>query len=310
MEIRGSTVVITGASSGNGKALALTLAKEGANLVLAARREELLQELARECGAMGVKALAIKTDVTNENEMLNLYIKGLSLTGQIDAWINNAGVLAMGEFTATPWDVSKQIVQTNLIGSMHAAYLVTPHFRNNKRGILVHMNSLSAYIPTPHVTAYSASKLGLRGFSEALRYELSSFKDIHVCDVFATFLDSTGMDHAANFTGVKLAPPPPVIDPCDVAEAIVKLLKHPKPNIRLGANAYLGILARKIAPETLGKVMDKLTRLYYKKGPKESLTEGNIKHPVSRGRGVHGGWRGLGIFGRMKRESQDNLEIQ
>ena len=80
MEVRGSTIVITGASSGNGKALALALAKEGANLVLAARRDNLIKELAAECEAMGVRALAVKTDVTKDAELRHLYTQVIHRT--------------------------------------------------------------------------------------------------------------------------------------------------------------------------------------------------------------------------------------
>ena len=300
MEMRGSTIVITGASSGNGKALALKLAEEGANLVLAARRGELLDELVFQCELYGVRALAVKTDITKDEELRHLYTQALLFSPTIDVWFNNAGVLAMGEFSKTPWELCYQTVMTNLIGSMHAAHLVIPHFIKNGRGTLIHMNSLSAFIPTPHVVAYSASKLGLRGFSEALRYELTPYKDIHVCDVFATFLDSTGMDHAANFTGHKLAPPPLVLDPCEVADHIIKLIKNPKPFIHLGVNSYIGRFARGVAPETLGRVMDKLTRFALKKAPKEEITEGGVLEPSETGTGVHGGWRGLGLFRRNK----------
>ena len=308
MEIRGSTIVITGASSGNGKALALALAKEGANLVLAARREHLLNDLARECEELGVRALAVKTDITKDDELRHLYNRALLFSDSIDVWVNNAGVLAMGEFSKTPWGLCHQLVMTNLIGSMHAAHLIVPHFIKNNKGMLIHMNSLSAFIPTPHVAAYSASKVGLKGFSEALRYELTPYKDIHVCDVFATFMDTTGLDHAANFTEHKLAPPPPVYDPCDTAAAIVKLIQHPKPSIYLGANSYIGRVAHALAPETLGHVMDKLTRFALKRSPHEPKTEGNIMEPVEKGTGVHGGWRKLGLFRKHPEASNEDTK--
>lgn len=252
----------------------------------------------------------VKTDVTQEDEMLNLYEKALSLNDRIDVWINNAGVLSLGEFSAVPWKISKQTVMTNLIGPMYCAYLVAPHFKNNKQGIMIQMNSLSAYVSTPYVTAYSASKIGLRGFSEALRYEMSSYKDIHICDVFATFLDTTGLDHAANFTGVKLAPSPPVYDPCDVAQSIVKLIKKPKSNIHLGINSYVGITVHSLSPEFLGRFMSKMTHLYFKLAPKARYTGGNLISPLPDGNNIHGGWRGLGLLRRLKEKNHLQLRNQ
>jgi short-subunit dehydrogenase len=295
MNLKGATAIITGASSGNGKAIALTFAREGCNVVLAARRENLLQEVAKDCEALGVKALPIRTDVTLRSDVEKLFTEAITITGQIDILVNNAGVLAMGEYAETPWDICEQAVRTNLIGSMMTAHYAVKHFKENNAGMIIHMNSLSAFLPTPFVVAYSAGKVGLRGFSEALRHELSSYQDIHISDVYATFLDTTGLDHAANFMGKKLVPPPPLVDPCEIAEVMVELVRNPQHSVTVGANAHLGKIAYLIAPNLVGSVLNKIFRLYKKIGPAEDDSRGNLKAPVMRGSTVHGGWMKMGI---------------
>lgn len=290
--INGQYAVVTGASSGNGRATALRLAAEGANLILAARRLELLEEVAQECRSKGVRALAVEVDVTDMQDMRRLLTQALEFSDNaIDIWFNNAGVLALGSFTDTNPEISEQVIRTNLLGCINGAHLIIPHFIERGRGTILHMNSLSAFIPTPYVAAYSASKMGLKGFSDALRYEMSSYPDIHVCDIYATFLDTTGMDHAANLTGKKLAPPPPVYDPCKVADSVISLIKNPRDSVTLGLNAYLGRFSYALMPKLVGVMLNKATKLFLKSAPSEKVTEGNLFSPVWKGKGVHGGWK-------------------
>jgi short-subunit dehydrogenase len=166
------TVVITGASSGIGKAIALTLAKEGMNLVLAARREAILQEVASECEALGGTAIAVKTDVTNKSEVENLRETAISFFGIIDVWINNAGTMAIGELNETPLEAHEQVIRTNLIAPLYGIYSILPYFKERKKGIIINTVSIGAYVPTPFAASYSAGKFGLRGLDEAIRSEV------------------------------------------------------------------------------------------------------------------------------------------
>lgn len=112
----GETVVITGASSGIGKATAEAFAEQGADLVLAARNEEALKETAEICRSLGVAVLAVPTDVSVAEEVAHLVNEALQFSGIIDYWVNNAGVLAFGKFEEIPVDVTDQIIKTNLFG--------------------------------------------------------------------------------------------------------------------------------------------------------------------------------------------------
>jgi len=222
------TVVITGASSGTGRAIALAFAEKFDHLVLASRNLVALESVALECIQLGAAVKIVQTDVTEQGAMINLAAEASEITGSIDVWVNNAGVLAVGAFEETPLAVLDQVIKTNLMGYMHGAHAVLPYFKQQGKGVLINNISIGGFLPVPYGVGYSASKFGLRGFSAALKAELTAFPDIHVCDAFPAFLDTPGIQHAANYTGKQLKPAPPVYDPVRVAMAIVKLAENPQ----------------------------------------------------------------------------------
>lgn len=288
-DFRGKTAVIVGASSGIGKAIALTLAKEGMNLALAARREEALQEVASECEVLGGTAVAIKTDVTVFSEVEDLVSKTRSFFGEIDVWVHNAGVMAIGEFTQTPLDSHEQVIKTDLLGPMYGAYAILPYFKEKKKGTIINIVSMGAYVPNPFATAYSAAKFGLRGFSQALRYELSEFGNIHVCEVNPAFIDTPGVVHAANYIGKELHLAPPVYDPFQVAQTVKKLIIKPKRSVMVGGSARAARLFHGLAPSILGKILAKAARAYIASARPKAMGHGNLFSPVYQGTTARGG---------------------
>jgi len=285
------TVVITGASSGVGRAVALEMAQKGASVVLAARRENVLDEVVAECEALGGRALAVPTDVTDADGMKLLAAAADEWGGKIDVWVNNAGVLAAGPFDETPVDVHDQVIQTNLLGYIHGAHAVLPYFKQQGYGTLINNISVGGWFPTPYAVGYSASKFGLRGFSEALRGELHQWKDIHVCDVFPAFLDTPGIQHAANYTGKELKPAPPVYDPLKVARTIANLAMNPKPSAIVGGMAAFLKLAHACFPALSRRITAGVIETYVKQASPIAVTDGNLFQPLDYGTSIHGGWR-------------------
>jgi len=284
-------VVITGASSGAGRAMAIELAKEGADLILAARRQEALEEAVAECVQLGGSALALRTDTRNFKDLHQLARTVVELRGRIDVWINNAGVLAVGELDKIPAEVNEAVVRTNLLGYIHGAHAVLPIFKEQGFGILINNISVGGWFATPYMAAYSASKFGLQGFSESLKGELKDFPDIHVCDLYPAFLDTPGVQHAANYTGKHLTPSPPVYDPREVAKAVVRLTERPVSRTAIGLFPHLLRFAFRTFPSFTRNITASLIKKYLHNASPTENTSGNVLHTVEYGTGIDGGWR-------------------
>jgi short-subunit dehydrogenase len=289
-KLEGKTIVITGASSGVGRATALEFAKYKTKLVLAARRSHTLNEVEAECRQMGSVAIAVTTDVTDTSEVAQLANIANNFGGSIDVWINNAGVLAAGPFEETPVEVHDQVINTNLHGYVHGAHAVLPYFKAQGYGLLINNISMGGWFPTPYAVGYSASKFGLRGFSEALRGELLPWPKIRVCDLFPSFLDTPGIQHAANYTGRYLKPAPPVSDPQKVAKAIVSIVQCPQKSKTIGLPAYFLRAAHTFFPGISRFVTAKVINTYFKTAESSPVTNGNVFEPVEYGASVYGGW--------------------
>ena len=286
----GKVVVITGASSGAGRAIALAFARTGAQLVLAARREQALAEVVEQCQQAGAAALAVPTDVTDADAVQELADKAVNFGGRIDVWVNNAGVLAAGTFEKTPISVHDQVIRTNLMGYMHGAHAVLPYFKDQGYGVLINNISVGGYIPAPNAVGYTASKFGLRGFSQSLKGELYTWPHIHVCDVYPAVLDTPGMQHAANYTGRYIKPAPPIYDPQRVARAIVHLAQHPQESLTIGSAAVFLRLANLLAPGLTRRAASLMMDGYLKQAQPLPFTPGNVLLPVPYGTSIHGGW--------------------
>jgi len=285
------TIVITGASSGAGKATALELAPERVNLVLAARNETALLELGDECRELGADVLVLPTDVGDRTAMLELAQKAFEWKGRIDVWVNNAGVLAAGTFEETPWETHQQVITTNLLGYMSGTHAVLPFFKRQGAGILINNISIGGYIPVPYGSAYTAIKYALRGFFESIKGELAAWPDIHVVDLYPAFLDTPGIQHAANYTGKVLKNAPPVSDPKVVAEAVKASILRPLSNRYPGGVPKLFKLGHALAPELMVKFTGLLMRGYFKKADPIAKTDGNIFNTVDYSMSTNGNAR-------------------
>ncbi len=283
-------VVITGASSGVGRATALEFARYCCTLILAARQQNELEEVAAICHKLGAKALAVPTDVSQAESVNNLAKVAVAFGGQITVWVNVAGVVIMGEFNAVPLAEHEQVIRTNLLGAIYGAYAVLPYFKEQQFGTIINMNSVGGWVATPYSVAYSVSKFGLRGYSEALRAELYRFPHIHICDVFPAFLDTPGTRHAGNYIGKVLKPVPPVYATTKIAGTIVSLAIRPRNTVTVGAMAYLIKLSNALLPGVAEWFIAKGMETYLKVGDDAPITAGNILHPTGTYNQISGGY--------------------
>ena len=170
---RGQAVIVTGASAGIGKALALQLARQGARMAIAARRAERLEQVAADCRALGAEALVVPTDVADEAQCIALVEKTVAAFGRLDMLINNAGTGAEGLLEELPdLTLFKHVMDVNFYGTVYCTYYAVKHLKQTQ-GRIVNISSLSGRTPLPSYASYIASKHAIQGFSDSLRMELA-----------------------------------------------------------------------------------------------------------------------------------------
>lgn len=250
-ELRGATVVVTGASSGIGRACAREFAQLGANVVLAARDERALQDAAGECEAAGGAALTVVTDVSDEDAVQKLAERAIDRFGRIDVWVNNAAVIAFGPFEDTPPRAFRRVLETNLFGQIHGSRAAIHHFRERDSGVLINVASLWGQVTSPWVTPYVTSKFAVRAFTACLRqgvHDLEGHRDIHICTVMPESIGTPIFHHAGNYTGREVRPVPPVVAPERAARVIVRLAQRPRREVVVGWGAHVLSLVHKVVP--------------------------------------------------------------
>jgi NAD(P)-dependent dehydrogenase (short-subunit alcohol dehydrogenase family) len=168
-------VILTGASSGIGWSMALQLAKQGAKLALAARREEKLLELAAQCEALGGQAMVVATDVADEAQCKNLVEKTVEAYGRVDTLINNAGITMWAKFedmeVLEPYE---KVMRVNYLGSVNCTHYALPYLKESG-GRITAVSSVAGKTGVPFRSGYSASKFAMAGFFEAIRIELAKY---------------------------------------------------------------------------------------------------------------------------------------
>ena len=162
--------IITGASSGIGKALSLEFAKNGFAVVCAARDEDMLKQTVSEITHQGGKAIAVKCDVSIEENCKNLIFESIKAFGKINVLINNAGISMRSVFGETNPSVIEKLIQVNFMGGVYCTRFALQHIIASK-GSIIGISSIAGYRGLPGRTGYSASKFALRGFLQSLRLE-------------------------------------------------------------------------------------------------------------------------------------------
>ena len=184
---RDHAVIITGASSGIGEALAYHLAKAGAFLALAVRSAGRLETVAAECRRLGAKAVSVPTDVSDEGQCKALIASTLTTFGRIDALINNAGFGVRAPLADLPsLALFVEVLNTNFMGSVYCTYYALPHLKQT-RGRIVAVSGLIAKVPLPYLSSYTASKYAMAGFFDVVRMELED-SGISVTTVYPDFV--------------------------------------------------------------------------------------------------------------------------
>ncbi|HEX8618389.1 MAG TPA: SDR family oxidoreductase [Thermoanaerobaculia bacterium] len=288
-------VVITGASSGIGRATAIELASRGDTVALIARDAAALNDVVRECEEAGGRALALPADVTREHDVEHAARRALEAFGHIDVWINNAAVALFAKFEDAPPDAYRRVIETNLFGYIHGARAAMRHFKQRGAGVLVNVDSVVAGAPQPYTSAYVASKYAVRGWASCLRMELSleHQRDIHVCSVLPAAIDTPLFQHAANYTGRAVKALDPVYAPEKVARAIANVIDHPRAEVVVGKAGSVMMANYAMSPRMYEKVMARQIDRNHLQDKPSPATEGNL-FATTGPKAAHGGWQKRG----------------
>lgn len=293
--LRDSVVVITGASSGIGRAAARAFAQRGATVVVAARRAELLHEAVQECERAGAQALAVPTDMSDEQAVQELARRAVERFGRIDTWINNHGVTSFGYFDETPMEDFRRVIEVDFFGTVYGSRAALQIFQEQGSGVLINTGSMVSLLSEPFVSSYVAAKHAVRGLGMSLRQELmlKGQKNIHVCTVMPATIDTPFFQHAANYLGRAAKAMPPVYSPERVAETFVRLAQRPRREVFVGNVARQMWMQFLMAPGmTERQIAIMADRLHVYQDKHTPPTSGNLFEPMGEGSRASGGWGG------------------
>jgi len=256
-------ILVTGASSGIGEAVARLFAREGYRVSLGARRLERLQALAHEIESAGGQSIAVQSDLARFEDIQRLISETLDQFGQIDVLLNNAG------FGRIKWledldpmeDIQAQL-QINLISTILVAREVLPHMIQRRSGHIINMGSMGGLVASPTYTVYSASKFGVRGFTEALRREVGVY-DVHVSGIYPGAVNTEFKQHAGidRKTG-RTTPGSFRLEPEEVARGVLSVVRRPRRELIIPWQMRLTVWMNILFPGIVDRIIEnRFTRL-------------------------------------------------
>jgi short-subunit dehydrogenase len=301
-KIVGKTYVILGASSGFGRGMAEELGRLKANVVIAARRTDLLNEVAASIKEAGANVVVVTMDISKPEDVQRVMDTTVQIFSKIDVWVNMVGVGAIGPFWDIPLSDQARVIDVNLKGFIYGSYVAIQQFRKQGYGTLINMGSIDSETPLAYQAAYSASKAGVRSLGLALTQELkrNGYDNINIVTVEPWAADTPWWGHAANYSGG--TPRMAAMDgPDKVVNALLRVSLRPRSELPVGWKAKGSWFSHHIAPRFTESFSGKVAHKYQiKDAPPAPPTAGAIYQPMETGRKVDDGVRA-----RMKREKKE-----
>jgi short-subunit dehydrogenase len=286
-KLKDQVIVITGASSGIGLCTAQTAAKARAKVVLAARSEDTLDDAVKIINENGGEAISVVCDVSDEQQVEKLAREAVNRFGRIDTWVNNAGLAIYGRLDEVSDEDSRRLFDINFWGVVYGSRAALPHLKA-QGGALINVGSEVSEAYVPILGMYSASKHAVKGFTDALRVEVEYVDKLPVSITLIqpTAVDTPFDEHARNYMEKEAKLPSNMIDPQEVADAILKAAVKPKRWVKVGTAAKINAFAAKnfpgMADRMTAKQMEDLKRDEPPRDP-----AGTLNAPSEDGR-VHG----------------------
>jgi short-subunit dehydrogenase len=259
-DLKDRVAVITGASSGIGRAAALACAREGMRVVLGARRMDRLQEAVAAIQRAGGKARALQTDVTQPKDVKRLMDEAVSAFGRLDILVNNAGLGYFGRLESMPMEEIRHLFEVNVMGTIYGIQAAVPIMRSQRAGHIINISSVLGKRATPGSAIYSATKFAQVALSESLRLELADAGiDVSViCPVSTT---TEFFTVATARSPMKHDPAGPVYSAEQVAEVIVRCARRPRAEVMVYPPVRLMVVLNAVWPG----LMDRALAVYWKK---------------------------------------------
>ena len=258
MNLKDKVVIITGASSGIGKALAYEFALRGANLVLGARQYVILCEIAHDLETRyGIKAIAVQCDVSHENDCANLIKQAADTFGVIDVLVNNAGITMRALFKDLDLQILRNVMDVNFWGTVYCTKYAIAELLKSK-GTVVGVSSIAGIKGLPSRTGYSASKFAMNGFLDALRTEnlKTGLNVMIVCPGFTTSnIRNVALDKNGNQQGESNLNEDKMMTAAEVAKQIADGVEKRKRNLVMTSQGKLTALIGKFFPALLDKLI-------------------------------------------------------
>lgn len=289
-KLKNSVVVITGASSGIGRATALAFARRGATVVVSARREEALADVVQECRAHKADALALPADVRDAESVEQVARQAVHRFGRLDVWVNDAAVNLYGRLEDAPVDAWHAVVETNVFGTYHGMRAALPPMREQGRGVIVNVSSVLGKVGSPYQSSYVASKHAVRALSDCVRQEVLDTPGIAICTVLPGPVDTPLFTQAANYTGREVKPIKPVISADRVAKAIVSCAARPRRESLVGASARQIVGAKRVVPGLAERRLARQVEQDHFADAPAPTQPGIVRQPGEGNGTVSGGW--------------------
>lgn len=261
--MKDKVVIVTGGTSGIGKAIALAFAQRGARVVISGRNEDTLSQTEKELKTYHNDILAVKADVSNENDCVRLINETLNRFGSIDVLINNAGISMRALFRELDLDILRKVMDTNFWGTVYCTkYAMKPLLKS--KGTIVGISSIAGIKGLPARSGYSASKFAMNGFLESLRIEnLKTGVHVLVCcpGFTASNIRNTALSKDGSAQGESPREEEKMMQPEEVADALIKAIQQRKRTLVLTRQGKMVTLINKFFPGWMDKkVFDLLAK--------------------------------------------------